>query len=139
MRQSFRDENDRPNLCERREALDQDLVADGVDRINGVAFVVAIDARHLLRGGTTAFRKDAGPQVAVQFADARDEISFSRKIGVRHGRASVFQCGPFAARSSAALVSGAVSFRKEPPPISGPARYFKSPGLRSGGWISMWK
>src|SRR5438445_728542 len=36
------------------------------------------------------------------------------------------------ARNSAAFSSGAVSFRKFPPPISGPARYLRRPGLRSG-------
>ena len=37
------------------------------------------------------------------------------------------------------LPSGAVSLRKFPAPISGPPRYLSSPGLRSGGWIWMWK
>src|SRR6266496_451954 len=41
--------------------------------------------------------------------------------------------------SSAAVCSGAASFRKLPPPISGPARYLSRPGLRSGGCISTWK
>ena len=40
---------------------------------------------------------------------------------------------------SAALSSGFDSLVLEPPPISGPARYFIVSGLRSGGWNSRWK
>ena len=43
------------------------------------------------------------------------------------------------ARSSAAFASGAVSARKLPPPISGPARYLSRRGCRSGGWNAMKK
>ena len=43
-----------------------------------------------------------------------------------------------ASRSSAAFSSGSDSLVIEPPPISGPARYFSSPGARSGGCSSTW-
>ena len=43
-----------------------------------------------------------------------------------------------ASRSSAAFSSGSDSLVIEPPPISGPARYFNSPGARRGGCNSTW-
>ncbi len=43
-----------------------------------------------------------------------------------------------AARSSSAFWSGSDSLVMEPPPTSGPARYLRRPGARSGGCSSRW-
>ena len=99
------------------EPVDQRVVGDPVDGVDGVGGGRALDRRHV---DPTSADDDVAHVVAELAQEAARLVR------------------PSVARSSAAFSSGSDSLVIEPPPISGPARYFSRPGARSGGCSSTW-
>ena len=98
------------------EPTDQRVVGHAVDRVDRVGRGLSLDHRH------------------IHAARGHDRSRTWSPSSQRSRRASQES----AARSSAAFSSGSDSLVIDPPPISGPARYFSRPGARSGGWNSTW-
>ena len=103
------------------EPLQQGVVGDLVDGVDGVGDGLHPRSSPCRCRGHPRRRRGCGHRARTAAGERRQEMDQES-----------------APRSSAAFSSGSDSLVIEPPPISGPARYFSSPGARSGGCSSTW-
>ena len=107
------------------EPLEDGFLADLVDRVDRVG---GGDGRDIREG-----RRFLLPRGEKGIADVVLQVAEQDAEAVELGGSHRLWWMEETARSSAAFSSGFDSFVIEPPPISGPARYFIVSGLRSGG------